>query len=218
MANAFHATVDLVKKRTAQLSLSALLITSTIGVFCWQGTKFLNDLQRDSPISSLRSPASAPEKETPSKVLFALFGVSGKENFQATELLEKLPESNLNLQVSAIFFIGNTQQSSIIIEDGDRTLILKPGEEVRPGVAVQLIESNRVTLKRNGKLEQISFRGFGELQNNNADVNDITSSAHPPNADSLAAVNSPEAPALAENSTPTAYQQFIQRKLAQTKQ
>jgi type II secretory pathway component PulC len=217
MANALQMTITLATMRSAQHLLLALFVMSMTAFVGWQGLKFFNDLQLKMPDSAIGLTAPTPEKQKLSTALIELFGSSKSESAQTSKAAEQLPESNLNLHVSAIFFMANPGQSSIVLEDGDRTLILKPGDEARPGVTVQHIESNRVTLKRNGKLEQISFRGFGEIASN-----DSTPSSRPPLAQSsnnepLAAATSLETPPSLEQNTPTAYQQFIQRKLAQTK-
>jgi type II secretory pathway component PulC len=215
MANALRMTINFAKTRSAQRLLLTLLVISMTAILGGQGFRFFNELQLNKPDSTIGSPAPTPEKRKLSTALIELFGSSGGDSTQISKAAEQLPESNLNLHVSAIFFMANPGQSSIVLEDGDRTLILKPGDEARPGITVQHIESNRVTLKRNGKFEQISFRGFGEIASNGSAPSSLPPIAQ--NSEPLATTTSSETPATLEQNTPTAYQQFIQRKLAQTK-
>jgi type II secretory pathway component PulC len=191
--------------------LALALSLAMFGHLGWQGLELYKQ-QRFAPQDRSRS-ASAPLSATqglpePSAALLQLFG--DHRHSEAIDSREAvLPESNLNLQVSAIFFFAETEQSNAIIEDGGQTKILRRGEEVRPGIVVQRIQSDRVTIKRNGKLEQISFRGFNE--NGPAASRDIPTQL-PVDAPPVATASEPSA------STPelsTAYQQFIQRKLAQ---
>ncbi|TBV01912.1 type II secretion system protein N [Phytopseudomonas dryadis] len=162
-------------------------------------------------------PLDQPQAASPkplSAELLTLFGTS-RDKEAAQPELAVLPESNLNLQVSAIFFNSSAAQSHVILEDGDKTLSLKPGEEVRPGITLQKVESHRITLKRNGQLEQVSFRGYGDSP---ADVN---LESLPPIAQSMApptpTMPNAEQPAMEPNNVPTPYQQYIQRKIAQNK-
>jgi type II secretory pathway component PulC len=217
MANALQTTIDLTTMRSVQHLLLALFVMSMTAVLGWQGFNFFNELQLNKPSSAAGLPTTVPEKQELSTALIELFGSSETSSIQISKALEQLPESNLNLQVSAIFFMAPPGQSSIILEDGDRTLILKPGDEARPGVTVQDIESNRVTLKRNGKLEQISFRGFGEIASSDSALSALPPLAQSSNSEAFTTALPPETPAVQEQNTPTAYQQFIQRKLAQTK-
>lgn len=217
MANALQMTINLAKIRSIQHLLLTLFVMSMTAILGWQGFKFFNELQLNKPDSAIGSPALAPERQKLSTALIELFGSSGADSTQISKAAEQLPESNLNLHVSAIFFMAIPGQSSIILEDGDRTLILKPGDEARPGVTVQHIESNRVTLKRNGKLEQISFRGFGEIASSDSTLSSLPPLAQSSNSEVFTTASPLETPAALEQNAPTAYQQFIQRKLAQTK-
>jgi type II secretory pathway component PulC len=217
MANPLQMTINLATARPIQHLLLAFFVMSMAAILGWLEFKFFNELQLNKPNNATDLPAATPERQKLSTTLFELFGPSKPASTQASEIAEELPESNLNLHVSAIFFTVNLNHSSIVLEDGDRTLILKPGDEARPGVTVQHIESNRVTLKRNGKLEQISFRGFGEIAGSDLTLSSLPPLAQSSSSEPLAAVTSLETPPSLEQNTPTAYQQFIQRKLAQTK-
>lgn len=217
MANPLQMTITLATTRSIQHFLLAFFVMSMAAILCWLEFKFFNELQLNKPHSATDLPTNTPERQKLSTALFELFGPNKTGSTQVDEAAEKLPESNLNLHVSAIFFMANLGHSSIVLEDGDRTLILKPGDEARPGVTVQHIESNRVTLKRNGKLEQISFRGFGEIAGSALEPSSLPPLAQSSNSEPLTATTSLETPPPLEQSTPTAYQQFIQRKLAQTK-
>lgn len=218
--------------RSARLSLLAALSAAMLASLAWQAIDFFRDLNEQPALSS--SAPSAPtnasaESNKPSSTVLGLFGTRGSEGNLDAQAIEKLPESNLNLQVSAIFFMAQAAQSSVILEDGDRTMILKPGDEARPGIIVQGIESHRITLKRNGKLEQISFKGFGEMPAGNslgsplptAQQVDITAVTNQNNVNEVIAqvpADNPPMPSTAvDQNLPTAYQQYIQRKLAQNK-
>ncbi|MDP2745359.1 type II secretion system protein N [Pseudomonas sp.] len=215
MANTLQMTINLATTRATQHLVLAFVIMAVVAGLCWLEFKFINELQLKAPFRATNVPTTTPERQKLSRALFELFGPEKTDPNPISAPAEQLPESNLNLHVSAIFFMANPGHSSIVLEDGDRTLILKPGDEARPGVSVQHIESNRVTLKRNGKLEQISFRGFGEIAS--SDLASLPPLAQSSNSEPLTAAASPAPPPQLEQTTPTAYQQFIQRKLAQTK-
>ena len=197
--------------RLIALLVFPALILGTLG---WQALQFSKTTRehavvaKDSPKPSL----STAEKKSFDKQLLGLFGSSDHSKPEQIRS-EALPESNLDLQISAIFFMTPPEESSVIIEDGSKTLILKPGEEARPGISITQIESNRVTFKRNGKLEQLSFRGFGEGEATSPESLPVAAAepAQPLMSDAPPTANTGEQP------PPTAYQQFIQRKLAQNK-
>lgn len=197
--------------RLAALLVFPALILGTLG---WQALQFSKTIRQQAAVAtdSPKPPQPAPEKKPLDKQLLGLFGSSDHSEPEQIRS-EALPESNLDLQISAIFFMTPPEESSVIIEDGSKTLILKPGEEARPGIAVAQIESNRVTFKRNGKLEQLSFRGFGEGEATSPESLPVATAepASPPMSEAPPTASSGEQP------PPTAYQQFIQRKLAQNK-
>ncbi len=217
--------------RSIRLSALTVLTIAMLATLGWQISQFVRGLNNQAPVAAAQTGETTPEtnENKPSSSLLSLFGAKNPDADLAAQTLEKLPESNLNLQVSAIFFMARAAQSSVILEDGDRTMILKPGEEARPGIVVQAIESNRITLKRNGKLEQISFKGFGEMPGANTPANALPSAAEISAAPEISQNNDSEViaqlpvdmptapPAAVEQNSPTAYQQYIQRKLAQNK-
>jgi len=188
--------------------LAAALLLGMLAHLGWQGFGFYKQLRQavQAP-QAATSVVAEPERREPSAALMGLFGAGERDSELAEQQNTPLPESNLNLQVSAIFFVTPVEQSSVIIEDGDQTKTLKRGEEVRPGIVVQRIQSDRVTLKRNGKLEQISFRGYAE----GAATTPQAIAQQPPREDATESA----APAASPPGLSTAYQQFIQRKLAQ---
>ncbi len=217
--------------RSVRLSALTVLTIAMLATLGWQINHFIHGLTSQAPVAAAQTgETTQPDtKNKPSSSLLSLFGAKNPDADLAAQTLEKLPESNLNLQVSAIFFMARAAQSSVILEDGDRTMILKPGEEARPGIVVQAIESNRITLKRNGKLEQISFKGFGEMPGANTPTSTLPSAPELSAAPEISQNNDSEvvaqvpvdipsaAPAAVEQNSPTAYQQYIQRKLAQNK-
>lgn len=194
----------------AALLVLPALILSALGWQAWQFSNMIR-LQTASAIDSPKPSQAAPDNKSLDKQLLGLFGSFDHPKSEQIRS-EALPESNLDLQISAIFFMTPPEESSVIIEDGSTTLILRPGEEARPGISIAQIESDRVTFKRNGKLEKLSFRGFGEGETTNVDSLPVASNEPPPAASGAA----PATPATDLNQ-PTAYQQFIQRKLAQNK-
>lgn len=209
MASFLHTLSSPNAARAARLGALAVLPALILGTLGWQGLHFAK-ATRQQAVTRADSPPSAQastEKRALEPHLLGLFGSADRE--QPEQIQSKaLPESNLDLQISAIFFMTPPEESSAIIEDGSKTLILKPGDEARPGISIAKIESNRVTFKRNGKLEQLSFRGFGEgpaTDPGNLPVAAPTTHEMPPTAKTT------------EPPKPTAYQQFIQRKLAQNK-
>ena len=195
-------------KLGAWLVLPAFILT-TLG---WQAFQFAQTTRKQVPATATTPPTaqSALAQRTLDNHLLGIFGSVDQEQPEQSQS-EALPESNLDLQISAIFFMTPPEASSVIIEDGSKTLILKPGEEARPGITIAKIDSNRVTFKRNGKLEQLSFRGFGEGDPNSPESLPVVSAEPPP------AVNQAPPAATPSESPPTAYQKFIQRKLAQNK-
>lgn len=218
--------------RGVRLCVLALLLVAMLASLTWQALEFFRGFENQLPLSSVASGAPtipSAESSKPSSSLLGLFGARSNDADVDAQPVEKLPESNLNLQVSAIFFVAHAAQSSVILEDGDRTMMLKAGEEARPGIVVQSIESHRITLKRNGKLEQISFKGFGEMPGGNslgsplptvqqADAAPIMNKNNDNEVIAQApAGNPPAASTAVDQNLPTAYQQYIQRKLAQNK-
>ena len=214
--------------RLGALTVLAIAIVTTLG---WQTQLFIKALNSQAPVAAVEMTQATKESldKKPSSSLLSLFGAKNPDTDLNAQALEKLPESNLNLQVSAIFFMARAEQSSVILEDGDRTLMLKPGDEARPGIVVQNIESHRITLKRNGKLEQISFKGYGDMPGGNSIGSPLPTAAEVSAEPTISQNNDnevvaqvpvdipPAAPAAIEQNSPTAYQQYIQRKLAQTK-
>lgn len=217
MAKLLHTLASPAASRAAKLGYLLILPLLIISALGWRGFQFAQELQQEAPARSDKANVQtlSTEKSTLDKSLLGLFGAPGQERTEQAQRTENLPESNLDLQVSAIFYMATPEQSSVILEDGNRTLILKPGEEARPGISVESIESNRVTLKRNGKLEQLSFRGFSEGEGNHPGDPFPAPEIVTPPAHASTAPASPAA--VAEQAAPTAYQQFIQRKLAQNK-
>ncbi|HLD66724.1 MAG TPA: type II secretion system protein N [Pseudomonas sp.] len=198
-----HATPRLV------LALAVGLACGMLGHFAWQGLGLYRLHLTEAADKSPSTPTSvnvAPKVEL-SASLLQLFGAK-QRNLEQAESNAVVPESTLNLQVSAIFLVAPIEQSSVIIEDGDQTKILRRGEQVRPGILVERIQSDRVTLKRNGKLEQISLRGFAE--GSSAPPREMVQQAPPPEPMPM------DTPTAAPAGLATPYQQFIQRKLAQS--
>jgi len=190
-----------------------------LGALGWQGQAFYRQMTSAGAASQAAATATdtAPARDrNTGKALDALFGGSDAGATGDHPPGAELPESTLDIQVSAIFFVGTPGSSSVILEDGDKTLMLRPGEEVRAGVTLEGVEARRITLKRNGKYEQVTFRGFDQ------DGGGSNDSPHLPTVD-----NSPPAAPLAQQAgtqrpptaapPPPAYQQLIQRKLAQNK-
>lgn len=207
---------SMMKPPSRPLATSRLALLLAVGVasgmfghFAWQGFELYRLHLTEAAAKAPSTPRSAvePSKVELSASLLQLFGAQ-QRNPEQVESNAAVPESTLNLQVSAIFLVAPIEQSSVIIEDGDQTKILRRGEQVRPGILVQRIQSDRVTLKRNGKLEQISLRGFAE--GSSAPPREMVQQAPP---DEPPPMDTPPsaAPGLA-----TPYQQFIQRKLAQS--
>lgn len=231
MATLLISATQFFAVRSVRLSALAVLFIAMLVTLTWQATQFIRDLNSQPPIAgAARSETTKPDTEDkPSSALLSLFGAKKNDVELAAQALEKLPESNLNLQVSAIFSMARAEQSSVILEDGDRTMILKPGEEARPGIVVQAIESHRITLKRNGKLEQISFKGFGEMPGGNSigsplptaqEVSAVPATSQNNDNEVIAQAptgNPPATSTAVDQNLPTAYQQYIQRKLAQNK-
>lgn len=192
--------------RVAPLLFFSALILGALG---WQTFQLTNTI-KSPPVAAIGSPKpsqSPQQKKSLDKNLLEFFGSTDPKQPEQIRS-ETLPDSNLDLQISAIFLMTPQENSSAIIEDGSKTLILKPGEEARPGIVIAQIESNRITFKRNGKLEQLSFRGFSEGMT----VSPENPTPTPPAmSEALPTANPDDQP------QPTTYQQFIQRKLAQNK-
>lgn len=183
------------ENRSASASAAAMLIF----LFTWQLITFRSSI----------TPAAAPAKaetlskethHTPSQELLLLFQTNAP--ITTTPKQVELPESNLALQISAIFFSGTTEHSTAVLEDGDKTLILKAGEEIRPNVTIERIDSTQITIKRNAKLEILSLKGFEDHSMKNSAQRE-QAIAHKPNK-----INNTQ-------KTTSAYQKFIHRKLAQ---
>lgn len=201
--------------RSVQLTTPLLITLTILATQSWQGFNFFRELQHDQLSVGINAPQGIAKTDKPvlSKALIQLLGSTEESADQGHKAAEMHPESNLNLQVSAIFFMAPPGKSSVILEDGDRTLILTPGEEARPGVTIQAIESNLITLKRNGKLEQISFRDHDEANSDTPGLSRLPAQEQ----SAEAAAITPETVTATEQNTPTAYQQYIQRKLALNK-
>lgn len=200
--------------KAARIASLLIIPASVLAALGWQASEFAKAVEQQTSMVANSSPSpsvSPPEKKSLDRSLLALFGSADNGNLGQLSS-EPLPESNLDLQISAIFFVTPPENSSIIIEDGNKTLILKPGDEARPGIVVSRIESSRVTFKRNGKLEQLSFRGFGDGE---ADQSSLPTAATESTSAQPAEMS--QAAIQGEQIQPTAYQQFIQRKLAQNK-
>lgn len=202
-----------INKILPTLILGVLAVTS----FSVQGLGFYRSIQTTPAVTPAMNPSVSEDEQPsmPSAAAQALFGASMGENERMTDA--PLPESNLNLQVSAIFFTTPHELSTVVLEDGDKTVTLKRDEEVRKGVIIKNIESHRVTLERNGKLEQITFRGFSEGR----DSSPVQTAQAPRIANAAPAQIMKKAPTPAsvrkpsQQRTSTAYQKFMQRKQAQ---
>lgn len=212
MAPVFQTCKDYAAIRSVQLTgavLFALFMFVSLG---WRVGIFFRQVQNSDPVSTVAAPPAASERIStePSKTLLQLFGGGLVEATDLAEMAAPLPESNLNIHVSAIFFQSTPEGSLAVVEDGDNTVMLKSGGEVRPGIVVRRIESHRITLERGGKFEQISFRGFG-----------ADSAVNPAPISLPLAQTTPDVPAAPAGEgvqqMPAAYQQYIQRKLAQNK-
>lgn len=219
--------------RMVGLILLVLAMFISLG---WNTYRFSSAVvMHDSSVPSPLKIAALPnEKPASASLLGNLFGFSDATTAISTVPTDELPESNLNLHVSAIFFRTVPAQSTAILEDGDKTLILKTGDEARPGIVVQQIDRNRITLKRNDKLEQISFRGFSDSASETAGLSTLPSSGQAARlAGETASRTSNRTLAEArvhakpvsnitsgapQSGASTAYQNYIQRKLAQAKQ
>lgn len=214
MVSAFRTLTHYASIRSVRLGGSALLALGMFASLGREGLELLRTVQQVAPARAVVAPlaVSGPASSDPAPPLLQLFGDAPAGTVALAEKAAPLPESNLNIQVSAIFFQSTPEQSSVVLEDGDNTLMLKSGEEVRPGIAVSRIESHRITLERGGKFEQISFRGFG-----GEDGDSPAPSQLPPIVQVIPDA-SPLLPADGGGQgAPAAYQQYIQRKLAQNK-
>src|SRR5690606_29290158 len=95
---------------------------------------FSRSLQKQEFNHKLESSTQVtPKTLTKLDYLPGLFGPTSSMPIKLAKA-EQLPESNLDLQVSAIFFMASSEHSSVVLEDGNRTLILRAGEEARPGI------------------------------------------------------------------------------------
>lgn len=213
MAQVFRTLQRYAAIRSVRFACTALLGLGVLASFGWQVMDLFRTVQHNEPVAAVTAgPATAePVKAELGKTLLQLFGASAAEAVPSGEKAGPLPESNLNIQVSAIFFQSTPEQSSVVLEDGDNTLMLKSGDEVRQGITVRMIEGYRITLERSGKLEQISFRGFGGEEGASPDLNSL-----PPLAQTAPDVSAIP-PVSPGQGAPAAYQQYIQRKLAQNK-
>lgn len=203
--------------RLSRLAIFSVVIMAMLGSLGWQVIGFYRQLQQ--PFAD-RTPPSAPSKAEPrtaemNKAVLQLFGSTELQAGDISDANQPLPESNLNLSVSAIFHKTKPGKSTVILKDGDKELILNPGDEARPGILVHRIDSNRITLKRNGKLEQISLKGFGEIEGLSSTAPSLPLAEVPEQSDPYA--SQPLEPPVPTQPASTAYQQFIQRKLAQNK-
>ncbi|WP_443190684.1 type II secretion system protein N [Pseudomonas indica] len=203
--------------RLSRLAIFSVVIMAMLGSLGWQAIGFYRQLQQ--PFAD-RTPPSAPSKVEPriaemNKAVLQLFGSTELQAGDISDANQPLPESNLNLSVSAIFHKTKPGKSTVILKDGDKELILNPGDEARPGILVHRIDSNRITLKRNGKLEQISLKGFGEIEGLSSTAPSLPLAEVPEQSDPYA--SQPLEPPVPTQPASTAYQQFIQRKLAQNK-
>lgn len=217
MASTPLTLTALATARFSRLAIFSLLILAMLGSLGWQAIGFFRQLQQ--PFAD-KTPPSAPNKAEPrttemNMAVLQLFGSTELQAGDISDANQPLPESNLNLSVSAIFHKTNPGKSTVILKDGDKELILNPGDEARPGILVHRIDSNRITLKRNGKLEQISLKGFGEIEGLSSTSASLPLAEVPEQSDPYA--SQPLEPPAPAQPTPTAYQQFIQRKLAQNK-
>ncbi|NQD81509.1 hypothetical protein HP436_15140 [Pseudomonas sp. CrR14] len=231
MATLLTSATQIFAVRSVRLGALVALFIAMLATLTWQAAQFVRDLNSQVPIAGTASSEMTKlnTDSKPSSSLLSLFGAKKNDIDVTAQTLEKLPESNLNLQVSAIFSMAQAEHSSVILEDGDRTMILKPGEEARPGIVVQAIDSHRITLKRNGKLEQISFKGFGEMPGDNSlgsplptalEVSAALTTSQNNDNEVIAQIpvsNPPAGSTAVDQNLPTAYQQYIQRKLAQNK-
>jgi type II secretory pathway component PulC len=217
MASTPFTLTTLATARFSRLAIFSLLIVAMLGSLGWQAMGFYRQLQQ--PFAD-RTPPSAPSKAEPhiaemNKAVLQLFGSTELQPGDISDTNQPLPESNLNLSVSAIFHKTKPGKSTVILKDGDKELILNPGDEARPGILVHRIDSNRITLKRNGKLEQISLKGFGEIEGLSSTAPSLPLAEVPEQSDPYA--SQPLEPPVPTQAASTAYQQFIQRKLAQNK-
>ncbi|SDL02688.1 type II secretion system protein N [Pseudomonas indica] len=217
MASTPFTLTTLATARFSRLAIFSVVIMAMLGSLGWQAMGFYRQLQQ--PFAD-RTPPSAPSKAEPhiaemNKAILQLFGSTELQPGDISDTNQPLPESNLNLSVSAIFHKTKPGKSTVILKDGDKELILNPGDEARPGILVHRIDSNRITLKRNGKLEQISLKGFGEIEGLSSTAPSLPLAEVPEQSDPYA--SQPLEPPVPTQPASTAYQQFIQRKLAQNK-
>ena len=124
MATILHTLTQLAATRAVKLSALSLCSLLMLAALTWHGLQLRAALQPPVLTPSALNEPGPQDGPTPlGKGLLGLFGSSAEAESVAAEALEKLPESNLDLQVSAIF-MAPAEQSTVILEDGDRTLIL----------------------------------------------------------------------------------------------
>ncbi len=140
------------KAATAVLSLAAVL---WLGHNAWRDVQLGQTKTRLAPSAPSHSNPPATSVET--LVAGNLFGVNGS-TLQAAVTTESVPETRLKLELRGTFASTMEDESrALIAEKGKSSNYYKLFDQLPGGASLERIEAGRVMLKRNGRLETLSF-------------------------------------------------------------
>lgn len=98
-----------------------------------------------------------------------LFGQYSKEQkLPAKVETVAAPVTNLNLELTAVFFQGATDSVAMIAKGRSPAKMYSLNDSVEPGIVVKAIEPEAVTIQREGRLEKVVFKRFSESPSSNA--------------------------------------------------
>ena len=143
------------------LLLLGMLVT--LSWSCWQFWQ-LQQAGTVTPVSSEQTLTKTQFTEQDYAILLSearLFGTYTKEQKLPVRVTTiAAPVTSLNLELTAVFFQGNTDSVAMIAKGRSPAKMYGLNDSVEPGIVVKAIEPEAVTIQREGRLEKVVFKRF----------------------------------------------------------
>jgi len=138
-----------------------IMIVQTLTELIW---RFIAPAPESIPNSSKNQVVSVKGSKSDSSLKkVATYHLFGDAKIQAVmpQKVINAPETRLGLKLKGVFASTNTEQALAIISTSkDKDKIYLIGEKVTAGVSLHAVYTDRVILKRNGKLETLRLPKF----------------------------------------------------------
>lgn len=155
---------SLINKNVAGFSAIVLSIGLLLAAV-WVLGKVINQMLQPpleivQPLLQKQDSISSTANLTPAKPSY-LFGRPQAQPIVAkpepvAENLEEIQDTKLNIKLTGILY--TPEDSVAVIEENNKTFVLRTGEELRSDIVIEQIEPNFVVLNNRGKLEKLALQ------------------------------------------------------------